>query len=401
MRALHTTLLATAIVVGFAANSVAAEATAKATVVAEWNSLPYVLSPAAEAAWKASPNYGKVLLQGVKVDSAGTMYVSTARWGGPDVPATLSKLVKQGDGYALQPYPSEEANSVTDVKGLKAVLGFEIDRNDVMWILDQGHMAGKPDKMGDEKLVLWDIKANKELQRYEFTDAESDKTCSFLNDIVIDNDTNFAYITDSGIFCNPLKGGLIVYDRAKNKVRRILTATAVTNNDPNFYFVINGQKVNPDSPMLTGADGIALSGDKKTLYWTALTGHTLYALDTALLRDFSVPEAKISASVRTVGTLPSNTDGMVADRDGNIYMSALTLDGIMRRDAATGAVTMVAQDEAMGWPDTLGWGPDGSLYFTVGHLYQWVAGTMNYDNPAVPNFRIWKIDLQDKAYTAK
>ena len=33
------------------------------------------------------------------------------------------------------------------------MLGFEIDRNDVMWILDQGHVAGAPSGPGDEKLI--------------------------------------------------------------------------------------------------------------------------------------------------------------------------------------------------------------------------------------------------------
>jgi hypothetical protein len=64
------------------------------------------------------------------------MYVSTARRVGPNIPATLSRLVPGENGYALEPFPSAELNAVDDPQGLKAVLGFEIDRNDVMWILD-------------------------------------------------------------------------------------------------------------------------------------------------------------------------------------------------------------------------------------------------------------------------
>jgi hypothetical protein len=109
---------------------------------------------------------------------------TTARWGGPEIPATVSKLVKNGDTYELLPFPDEKLNDIANPKGLKAVLGFEIDRNDVMWILDQGHIAGQPSAPGAEKLVLWDIKASKEIQRYEFPAEVADKTCSFLNDIV-------------------------------------------------------------------------------------------------------------------------------------------------------------------------------------------------------------------------
>jgi hypothetical protein len=88
------------------------------------------------------------------------------------------------------------------------VLGFEIDHNDVMWILDQGHIAGAPSGPGDEKLIGWDLKTGKEVVRQEFSDADSDKKCSFLNDVAVDNDSGLVYISDSGIFCNPLKGGI-------------------------------------------------------------------------------------------------------------------------------------------------------------------------------------------------
>src|SRR5512132_4226866 len=128
-------------------------------------------------------------------------------------------------------------------KGLKAVLGFEIDRNDVMWILDQGHVAGQPSAPGAEKLVLWDIKASKEIQRYEFPAEVADKTCSFLNHIVVDNDSGFAYVTDSGIYCDPLHGGLIVYDMKANAARRVLDRTMFTNDDPGFFFNIDGGPV--------------------------------------------------------------------------------------------------------------------------------------------------------------
>ena len=42
-----------------------------------------------------------------------------------------------------------------------------------MRILDQGKISGQPTQLGDEKLILWDIKNNKEIQRYNFTDKET------------------------------------------------------------------------------------------------------------------------------------------------------------------------------------------------------------------------------------
>ena len=168
-----------------------------------------------------------------------SIIVSTARWAGKGMPATLSKLIRNGDTWKLQPFPSEKLNNVNNPDGLKAVLGFEIDRNDVIWILDQGHIAGAPSGPKDEKLILWDLRQNKEIQRYIFSEADSNKKCSFLNDLAVDNDTGFAYIADSGIFCNPLHGGLLVYDSKKNVARRILDRSPFTNNEPHFVFNID------------------------------------------------------------------------------------------------------------------------------------------------------------------
>ena len=378
----------------------------KLEVVAEWNRLSFDLGdPAAEKAYEDQQVYKKVLMQGAKVDSRGNLYVSTARWGGPEVPATLSKLVKKDGQWKLQPFPSKAANDIADPRGLKAVLGFEIDRNDVMWILDQGHVAGAPSKPGDEKLVAWDLKANKEVARYEFSETDTDRKCSFLNDVAVDNDAGVVYISDSGIFCNPLKGGLLVYDIQAGKARRVLSAPQWVN-DEDFTFKIHGRDVlkpkdGKPNPMKTGADGIALSGDKKTLYWTNLTGNRLLSLPTALLRKPGVTEAEVAQAVKVEATLPSNTDGMTADRANNLYMTGLMLNGIMKRDARTGQVsTLVAHDE-ISWPDTLAWGPKGDLYLVSNHLHLWVDGDMDFDKPAVPNFRIWRLPLGAKPYHAK
>ncbi len=378
----------------------------KLDVVAEWNRLSYDLGDAgAERAYDEAQTWKKALLHGVKVDSKGAIYVTTARWGGKEVPATLSKLVKKDGAWKLRPFPSKEMNDVANPKGLKAVLGFEIDRNDVMWILDQGHIAGAPSAPGDEKLIAWDLKAGKEVARYEFSDQDSDKKCSFLNDVAVDNDSGYVYITDSGIFCDPLKGGLLVYDMKANKAKRVLSAPEWVNDEA-FTFKIHGRDVlkakdGKPNPMRTGADGIALSGDKKTLYWTNLTGNRLLSVPTAVIRDFTKSEDEVKKSVKVVTTLTSNTDGMTADRQNNLYMTGLMLNGIMKREAKSGKVSTFVSDDGISWPDTLGWGPNGTLYFVSNHLHLWVDGDMDFDKPNAPNFRIYKMKVGGKPYLAK
>lgn len=370
------------------------------TVVAEWNKLSFDLGDAAaEQSYEDREIYRKVLMQGVKVASDGTLYVSTARWGGPEVPATLSKLVRKDGQWKLQPFPSIEMNRIDNPDGLKAVLGFEIDRNDVMWILDQGHVAGAPNRPGDAKLIAWDLKANRELQRHVFSEQEADPKCSFLNDVAVDNDSGYVFITDSGIFCDPLKGGLLVYDANARRARRLLTADAYTNDEP-FAFAIHGRKVLKGGPMRTGADGIALAGDKKTLYWSNLTGNRLLSLPTALLRDFTVPESAVHDAVKVEATLPSNMDGMTSDRDNNLIMTALSQNGLNIREPGSGEIRSYFRDQQVSWPDTVAWGPNGSLYFVSNHLHLFVDNEMDFDHPPEPNFRIYKLETGRKPYTA-
>ena len=105
--------------------------------------------------------------------------------------------------------------------------------------------------------------------------------------------------------------------------------------------------------------------------------------------------------MKVEATLPSNTDGMTADREGNLYMTALTLNGIMKRDVKTGQVSTFVSNDQISWPDTLSWGPNGSLYLVSNHLHLWVDGDMDFDKPAVPNFRIYKMNVGAQPYHAK
>lgn len=404
VRLVLATLTSAALAVACGGGDGGAPAAPKLEVVAQWDRLQYDLGdPAAEAAYNASETYKKVLMQGVQLDAQGNIYVSTARWGGKDVPATVSKLVKQSDGsHKLQPYPSKAMNDVNNPAGLKAVLGFAIDRNNIMWMLDQGHVAGLTASSRDEKLIGWDLTTNTEKYRIEFPDTLYDKKCSFLNDVAVDNDNGFVYIADSGINCDPLKGALMVFDYKNNTIRRILDGDTLTRDQAGYIFKIHDRSVLKNGPMRTGADGITLSGDKKTLYWTNLTGDKLYSVPSALLRDFSTTEAAIKAAVQSQ-TIPSNADGLTADRDNNVYLTALSKNGVLKRDANTGAISTLFSSDEISWPDTLSWGPDGSLYVVSNHLHLWVDGDMNFNTPnTVPNFRIyrWTGTAGTKPYTA-
>ena len=96
---------------------------------------------------------------------------------------------------------------------------------------------------------------------------------------------------------------------------------------PRFRFEIDTEPVYRNKPIRTGADGIALSADRGTLFYCQVTGRNLYAVDTRLLRNFDVPDSIIRDSVQTLGK-GTTTDGMHADNQGRVFYTMLEGKGI-------------------------------------------------------------------------
>jgi sugar lactone lactonase YvrE len=314
----------------------------------EWDILKFATKGGAEPCDKA-------MLAGVKVSSNGRFFVSAPRWK-LGVPATLSEV--NFTSGVLTPFPSLIRNAVGMRGALQSVLGFEIDAQDRLWALDQGKVAGKAAIPGAIKLLIWDLKTDTQVQLHEFPPDVASPTASFLNDLVVDQVNNVAYVTDSGIGIDgdaPLQPGLIVFDFSTNSSRRVLSNhSSVMNTD--LWLVVNGSKVLETRPMRTGADGIALTPDTKTLYYCPLTSHTLYRLPTALLRDPNLPADKLARAVVNV-TGKDASDGLGMGNNNVLFLTSLEQNGIRQLNVAhpSHAETRpLVSDPRMVWPDTIG-----------------------------------------------
>jgi hypothetical protein len=135
---------------------------------------------------------------------------------------------------------------------------------------------------------------------------------SFLNDLVLDEARDVAYLTDSA---GP--GGIIVYDHKQGLSRRYSGAS--TDNDPNYVVYING--IYYGGKIDTPADGIALSSDGEYIYYCAIQGDLLYRLPTSVLRDFSSSNSLIDQSVLILGK-KQPSDGIVM-WDDVLYFGSL------------------------------------------------------------------------------
>ena len=100
------------------------------------------------------------------------------------------------------------------------------------------------------------------------------------------------------------------------------------------------------------------------LYWQALTGQTLYTIDTALLRD-GVGEAQRARGVKTVARTQV-ADGLWMSKAGTLYLTSPTDYSIKRLNGS--GVETVLTDRRLRWPDTFSEGPDGRMYVTASHI---------------------------------
>lgn len=362
-------------------------------ILYHWSHLDWLFSDeSAEAAFRDGEYWKGAMAAGFKIDRDGNHYLSVPRWA-PGIPATVNQVVIVDGKPLLEPYPSWEMNRVGEVTALQSVLGWEIDEHNRAWFLDQGHIEGAPCEDGAQKLVCWDIDSNKLIKSIPILDDIADYTASFLNDLVIDNANGFIYIADSGIFTDPLQGQLIVYDINNDRFRRVLHQHESTMDVPGYWFDIDGSRVWPDEPMRTGADGIALSADRRTLYWCALTARHLYSIDTTVLRDFETDDATVAAAVVDHGDKGTNTDGMGADSNGLVYYTMLEGKGIGVFDPASGEFTKLITDDRMIWVDGMTFDNEGNLVFNNNRLHQLFRDQLDWNDPY--NMIVWKHYLGD------
>ncbi len=324
---------------------------------------------------------------GVKIDANGNFYVSVPRWA-PGIPSTVNRIEVVNGKAVLSAYPSWKANKIGDPNALQSVLGWEIDESNRAWFLDQGHIEGAPCIDGAQKIVCWDMTSNSLVDSIKVPSEVSSYTASFLNDLVVDNANGFVYVADSGIFSDPLEGGLIVLNTKTRQLRRVLHQHHSTQDVAGYWFKIAGKPVWKDRPMRTGADGIALSADRKTLYWSALTGRNLYSIDTALLQDFRAPLGEIEEAVRDLGDKGTNSDGMAADNQGNVYYTMLEGQGIGVYDPEKGTFTALVTDERMIWVDGLTFDNRGHIVFNSNRLHELFEGDLDWDDEH--NLIVWK-----------
>jgi sugar lactone lactonase YvrE len=304
--------------------------------------------------------FGGAMPTGVSVAETGRIFVNFPQWG-DDVPFCVGEI---RDGR-LVPYPGIDAN-----RSFASVQSVVADGQGMLWVLDTAAPGFAAPKPGGPKLVGIDLKTDQVARTVVFP-ANVILPTTYVNDVRFDHRTGAAYVTDSSL-SGP--GAIIVLDLVSGKAVRRLSGHVSTSPDPAFVPVVEGEimKVrNADGssqPFTVASDGIALSADGATLYYSPLSSRHLYSVPTALLRDPAVSETQLAAAVKDLGEKGAS-DGLEADADGAVYASDYEHNSIRKR-APDGSWSTLASDSRLLWPDTLSIGPDDYLYFTANQLHR-------------------------------
>ncbi|PSH57217.1 gluconolaconase [Phyllobacterium endophyticum] len=305
---------------------------------------------------------------GVSVSGDGRIFVNYPRWG-DDVPFTVAEIV---DGKAV-PYPNAEINKADPSKPAESFLSVQsvvVDPANRLWILDTAAPGFQAPIAGGAKMVAIDLATNQIVKTIVFP-ADVILPSTYVNDVRFDlrqGKEGVAYLTDSSI-TGP--GGLIVVDIASGKAFRRLTGDKTTSPDPTFIPAIDGQKLlnrpkgGKPTPFNVASDGIALSADGETLYYSPLSSRHLYSVPAAALRELSISDSDLAKQSKDWG-LKGASDGLEADDKGRIYGGDYENHRV--RMLENGKWKTIAQNTEIQWPDTFSTGSDGYLYFTVNQL---------------------------------
>ncbi|CAH2602260.1 Gluconolaconase [Rhodovastum atsumiense] len=306
---------------------------------------------------------------GVTVSARGRIFVNYPRWG-DEVPFTVAEL-RGGKEVAYPDVAINRADPQRPGATLVSVQSVVVDPADRLWILDTAAPSFAPPLAGGVKLVAVDLGTNKVVKAVILPPSVV-LPSTYVNDVRFDlrqGRAGVAYITDSST-SGP--GGIIVVDLDSGAAWRKLSGHASTSPDPAFVPVVEGETLvlcqpgQAPVPFRVASDGIALSADGATLFYSPLSSRHLFSVPTALLRDRAAPAEVVARAVVDLGEKGAS-DGLEADDQGRIYAGDYEHNSIRQR-GTDGSWRTIAHDPRLLWPDTLAVARDGYLYFTVNQL---------------------------------
>ena len=331
---------------------------------------------------------------GIAVSKNNRIFLSFPRHADNHTEFALAELVNN----ELVPFPNKDyvyPSKKPYKDWLVSPHGIYIDKNDILWVLDDGKRAGiKEIPEGAAKVVAIDINTKKIVHSVIIPKNVLSSDAHY-NDLRIDlshGKNGTIYIANSGF---GQRYSLVVLDVETGKGKEVLLNHYSTSPEVGFMGFLEGKPHEYDLKNQTfpngGADGITISPDEKTLYWTSITGRKLYSLPTNILSDFNTTEKQIEDAVKYEGEHPA-CDGLAEDEKGTIFFGAFEQQAIIQRNPE-GEYSLLAHDkDNFVWPDGLAY-RNGYVYVTLG---QWnrLPGFNNGKDLRKPPYLVVKIKTE-------
>jgi sugar lactone lactonase YvrE len=211
-----------------------------------------------------------------------------------------------------------------------------------------------------------------------------------------------AYITDSG---DQGLNGIIAVNLELRWAMRRLTGHPSVQADPDFIPAVEGESFMQMSPgqspkkLAMGADGIAISPDGKTLYYSPLISHHLYAVNTDVLVNSLKSDDAVAATIKDLGDRGFASDGLESDAQGRIYLTDYENNGVRVRET-DGTYHFIARSSRIIWPDTLCVAADGYLYFTNNQLDR-MSRFQNGNDLRRPPYTLFRVKIDGTPIVGK
>ncbi len=301
-------------------------------------------------------------LTGVAVAKNNRLFVNYPYW--LDIHA--NSVVEVKDGKAV-PYPDAEWNSFKKGEDgqnkFVCVQAVVTDDKGFLWVVDAAGIGLGKVYQHANKVVKINLATNKVEKIYRFPANVAGESV-YLNDIRIDNEKGFAYISNSST------GGIVVLNINTGNSKIFLATSPAVKSDTNYHFSPLGEELlKPDGkPVKINSDGIALSPDRKYVYFKPLTDNRLYRIATEILQDFKTSDEVANKAVEDLGKF-TTTDGMIFDKKGNLYLGDIEHSAIIKVTPNLKVDTLVKDPESLIWPDSYSISDDGYLYISNSQIH--------------------------------
>lgn len=350
---------------------------------------------------------------GLAVSSTGRLFACYTRG---NYTFTLGEAVNK---TAEVPYPSADLNlpvsalntsfngipfGSSNSTGLISVQALYITpetstRPETLWVVDtgrptimdaQGASTMPYAQPGGPKIIGISLTNDTVYATYTFP-ADVHYPDSYMNDIRFDlrasavpSGGGVAYIVDSSDEGRP---GFIMLDLGTGESWRRLTqhpsTLRVDRDVPSyqghpFYQRTKGM---PITTLREGLDGLQLSPNGETMFYSPLTSNYLYSIPTANLlarNDNPLAEQAAKNNVSSLGQRGGNANGFEGDTNGLIYQLIPEHNAIYYYDPRDLQTHGFVRDPRIIWPDSASIAQDGYFYMNINQLpYQpmWNNGT--------------------------